>query len=240
MYNGTDFYGQLDSYWIPYYLFPQKFLNIKYLKEDSEKINIWSDIAKSCFYWYPYENICFISSRPTEINKNGIQLHADGKPALSFKDGYNLWYLNGVAVTEDIVMTPAEQLDPNLILTEKNVEVRREIVRKIGIERVIQKLGAEVLDTFENYQLLRLNKVEGMQNKPVYLKMKNPSIGVWHVEGVDSKCKTVKEALHFRKPKALQNIPIDEVNGKDWYQQGDVCIWPKDATSLKFFPSVLT
>ena len=30
------------------------------------------------------------------------------------------------------------------------------------------------------------------------------------------------------------------LDGADWYQQGDVQIWPKDAKSVKPFPSVLT
>ena len=79
-----------------------------------------------------------------------------------------------------------------------------------------------------------------MRNQPVSLKMKNPSIGVYHMEGVPSNIKTVKAALHIRKPKALRDIPIDDTNGLDWYQQGDVCVWPKGAKTVKSLPSILT
>jgi hypothetical protein len=43
-----------------------------------------------------------------------------------------------------------------------------------------------------------------------HLKMKNPSMDLWHIEGVHPDCKTVKEALAWRngtktfiEPKAL-------------------------------------
>jgi hypothetical protein len=71
--------------------------------------------------------------------------------------------------------------------------------------------------------------------------MKNPSIpGVYHLEGVPNKCNTIDEALHERKPAELRKIPVDNVNGLEWYQQGDVCIWPKGAEAVKARPSILT
>jgi hypothetical protein len=43
---------------------------------------------------------------------------------------------------------------------------------------------------------LLLNLGDG-RNRP-YLKMINPSIGTYHIEGVHPECKTVKEALIWR------------------------------------------
>ena len=71
--------------------------------------------------------------------------------------------------------------------------------------------------------------------------MQNPSVPeLWHVEGIpDKDCKTVEQALHSRKPDKMKKIPISE-KGEDWYQQGDVCVWPRNTVSLKPFPSILT
>jgi hypothetical protein len=96
---------------------------------------------------------------------------------------------------EKHVMTPAEKLDINEIINEKNVEVRRELIRKIGIERYIQKSGAKVLDKLGDYELLSVRLSDEVPDAR-YLKMKNPSIGVWHVEGVEGN--TVQEAINFR------------------------------------------
>jgi hypothetical protein len=150
-----------------------------------------------------YENICFVSEKPIylkikETPQKGIfHLHDKNKMAIEFKDGYGLFALNGIIVTKEIVMTPANKLDANLILKERNVEIRREIVRKIGIERVCQQLHTESLDKWNNYELLSL-PIPDMNIKAVYLKMKNPSIGTYHLEGVPPKIKTCRQALAWR------------------------------------------
>ena len=83
-------------------------------------------------------------------------------------------------------------------MKEKNAEVRREIVRKIGIERVCQKLNAKVLDKSLNgiYELLNLDLGDG-RSRP-YLKMRNPSIKTYHLEGVPIEIDTVEKALNWR------------------------------------------
>lgn len=116
--------------------------------------------------------------------------------------------------------------------------MRREIVRKIGIERICKDLKAKVLESAGDYELLELDLQDG-RFRP-YLKMKNPSIGCYHIEGVPPDCDTLEKALNSRKPKEMGKIPVDDVTGENWYQQGDVCIWSKNAKSLKSKPIILT
>lgn len=191
----SDFWGQMDMFWIAYYRYPEQYLHVDY-GEFSKVLQLWDTLGKSCGWWYPYENICFVSDRPEQIHKKGVQLHNDSGPAVLYRDGYALWCLNGVDVGELIVTTPADQLDVNLILTTKNAEVRREIVRKIGIERVCDELKARVIDTQGDYSLLLLDLQDG--RKRPYLKMLNPSIGTYHIEGVPPDCDTVEKAITWR------------------------------------------
>jgi len=185
----------MDMFWIAYYRYPEQYLHVDY-GEFSKVLQLWDTLGKSCGWWYPYENICFVSDRPEQIHKKGVQLHNDSGPAVLYRDGYALWFLNGVDVGELIVTTPADQLDVNLILTTKNAEVRREIVRKIGIERVCDELKARVIDTQGDYSLLLLDLQDG--RKRPYLKMLNPSIGTYHIEGVPPDCDTVEKAITWR------------------------------------------
>jgi hypothetical protein len=209
----------------------------------------------------------FISEKPVSILKNAVGLHCEDGPALLYPDGFAVYALNGVRVSREIVETAASELDPRLLLTEANAEIRREILRKIGIERALSVLGSTVVDkklvtipahrylvTEEDnllgkewidipekhidYELVRLSLDDG-RSRP-YLKMLNPSIGVWHIEGVSPQCATIDEALHFRKPEAMRSIPVDDANGEDWYLQGDVHIWPAGAPSLKRYPAQIT
>jgi len=69
-------------------------------------------------------------------------------------------------------------------------------VRKIGIERVCQKLNSKVIGTHEDYELLLLTLADNL--KRPYLKMKNKSTGTYHIEGVPPEIKTVEEALNYR------------------------------------------
>lgn len=136
-------------------------------------------------------------------------------------------------------MTPEEKMDPSEILNEKNVDIRRELIRKIGIERFMQVAKTRTLHARGNYELLALDLSPEMKGCK-FLKMLNPSIGIWHVEGVPNTCNTVEEALEARLPTQLRQVPIDEVNGADYYQQGDVVIWNREASSRKRLPCLLT
>lgn len=129
------------------------------------------------------------------INSRDV-LHKDLGPAVVWSDGAKEYCLNGVQVPQEVAETPAEQLSPGIILQEKNAEIRREIVSKIGIEEVIASLGCTVMDTKGDYELVLLN-MQGDRKRP-YLRMRNPSIGVYHLEGVPPDIKTVEEALVWR------------------------------------------
>lgn len=133
-----------------------------------------------------------------------FHLHKDSGPSVVFRDGWKMWNLNGVRVPQEISETPADRLDPRLILSERNAEVRREIVRKIGADRVVSELGVKKLETWGNYSLITLDLGDG-RHRP-YLKMLNPSIGTWHIEGVRPDCRTIEAALTWRN--GTQEIPV--------------------------------
>lgn len=165
-------------------------------------------------------------------------LHCETGPAVVWPETeLELYFLNNVEVPGWLAMTPGELLNPRRMLELGNAQVRAEFIRKVGMERIWTKM-ANVIDQWEEYELglIRLDK----DLNGVFLKMRNPSVPeVWHIEGVGPECRTVEQALHWRKPEAMQAIPM-RVDGEEWYQQGDICIWPEEAKSLKPFPSKLT
>lgn len=132
-----------------------------------------------------------------EVREDGSsRLHSLTGPAIRYPDGTGHYFIHNVKVSPEIVETPAAQLDPHIIIEERNSEVRREMVRKIGIERICEALKAECVDRWNDYELLLLDLRDG-RLRP-FLKMKNPSIGVYHIEGVAPECRTVAEALRWR------------------------------------------
>ncbi len=152
--------------------------------------------------FYPFDDICIVLGRPEQISMKNKVLHNETGMAVKYRDGWGIYMLNGVRVTKEIVETPAAQLDPEIILKEENAEVRREIVRKIGVERLEKKLKPRVLDKWGDYELHDYSEhFKNMRCKPIYLKMKNPSIGAWHYEGVNIRemsAPTCQAALEWR------------------------------------------
>jgi len=165
---------------------------------DREKLALWLTLAEGTGWWEPYQNLVFMCERPSIqlVDSNG-RLHCETGPALLCRDGWPLWMLHGVGMKEHHVMTPAEKLNPIDILKEANVDVRRELIRKVGIEMMLTHLPHESLDKKGDYELLKID-FPGLAQDTRYLKMLNPSIGVWHLEGVERDCNSVQEAINWR------------------------------------------
>lgn len=84
------------------------------------------------------------------------------------------------------------------ILRTRNAEIRREIIRRIGIERICFDLKAQIIDKQDEYELVLLDLKDG-RVRP-FLKMHNPSVPeIWHIEGVHPAIKTVQDALNYRR-----------------------------------------
>jgi hypothetical protein len=202
------------------------------------KLDLFKRFTSNIGFCLPFHDICIYSLKPTEIHWDNGRLHNPNGKAVKYADGWGWYALNGIPMAEWQVMTPTEELSLEKILSVEDIDQRRELVRRVGIERLASE-GKE-LDKLGFYKLLDMRAVYQRQTPTLFLLMKNPSVAnTWHCEGVGSECKTVIDALNWRKPAAMKQIPVSE-EGQDWYQQGDVCIWPADALMLKELPCVLT
>lgn len=229
--------GSGHSAWIGYYSYFVEILKLNNITtEIIEKLTHLQNLAKNCFWWYPFENICFISEKPSEIHFNENKLlHNETEMSVKFADGWGIYSLNGTLVPDYLVTTSAADLSADLVLKEQNSQVRYEIVKKIGIERVVSDLKAECVEgsNYGVYELLLLDLQDG--RKRPFLKMLNPSTFEYHVEGVHPDCKTIQQALNWRNGDRVWSA-----DGAEWQQQGDVLMFPLGATSFKPYPSILT
>ena len=105
-------------------------------------------------------------------------------------------------------MTPAEDLKAEDILKETNVEVRRELLRKVGIEAMLKALPHKLLDRKDEYELFSIELSPEVKDAR-FLKMTNPSIGVYHMEAVGPDCNTVQNAIDWRADQL-------ELQGANW------------------------
>jgi hypothetical protein len=165
---------------------------------DQSKYDLFTGYSKEVQFIIPYGGIVFLSEKPSIITWKDRRLHNDAGPSVLFdKDGYSLYCLSGVRVPEKLVVTPADQLDPEEWINHENAEVRAQFIRKFGIERL--KAYGETVDRMGDYELINLIKLFPRRNEYTpYLFMTNPSTGTIHAEGVNDECRTCKSALAWR------------------------------------------
>lgn len=178
---------------------------IKYMEYIGVKITVdYSLIEEQSEFHivYPLNSYCIFSERFECVNRKNKVLHCDGGPSVSYLDGSKIWSLNGVSVPQWLAETPWDKIDCALFPTITNAEVRREFIRKVGVERLCTQLGSKVVDKQGDYELHIIN-LGGATGEWPYLKMLNPSVGCWHMECVGRECTTVEQAIQFRNQSRL-------------------------------------
>lgn len=123
-----------------------------YLNEEKDKtleVTVpMMNLAKLGVGWFwPLDEATVISERPIKVELLNNRLYCDGGPAISYRDGSTFHCLNGVKVPKEVAETPAEKLGVDLIFKTKNAQVRAEIVRKIGYERIVEETETKVVDS---------------------------------------------------------------------------------------------
>lgn len=152
-----------------------------------------------------------------------MEFHNANGMVIQFSDGSGAYASHGIPM-KAIYMKAPEKLDTSLLFTETNVDVRRELLRRIGVSRLLEH--GKVIEEKGDYKLIDmaplLNKIrtEGVidddnfnRNRrggraprrvndilyAPYLYMKNPSVeGAFHLEGVSPECRTVQDAINWR------------------------------------------
>jgi len=149
----TWLWGQQDAYWIAFYLFTEQVLKIKYDSEKSQQLKLWSDLAKSCGWWYPYKGVCIICERPEivkwEYRENmPPRLHCSDGPALLFRDGWEVHYWKGLRLNKRVIEQP-ETITVEEIDKERNLEIKRAKLEINGFENYIKNSGAKEINRDE-------------------------------------------------------------------------------------------
>jgi hypothetical protein len=204
-------YGSSNSGWFSYYDFMIFCLKVKIDKNVLKNHLLDRQTVENGFWYYCFKNIAICCERPKEIhiNQRGL-LHNTNGPAVKFRDGFSVYSLNGIRVPEKIVITSTDKLNGKDALEETNIDIRREFIRKIGIEKFIKDAGAKTADTWgfsKNgedyiYELLKVdlgNDIGIHSFLKMSMEMKNGET-LYFVEGVSDDCKGAKEAYYWRYP----------------------------------------
>ena len=177
-FNFGYFADYSDFGWVSFYDF---FSQIGILK--NKEFNQYKKLIDTgIFATIQMDKLCIVSSMPTKICRSGIKLHNPDGYAVEFADGYGQHYLYGVYFSpEDFekvkTMTTKEALNI------KNIEQRMAILKLFGAEKILNEMGAKLIDSSERGN--KLYSIDGITSKTEkILKYVCPSTGRIYVKFV--------------------------------------------------------
>ncbi|WP_414644292.1 DUF6745 domain-containing protein [Allocoleopsis sp.] len=165
---------------------------------DRQKWSAFESLVTNCGWIFPNDRICYVCDRPTKLSFDSEnRLHAEGEPALEFADGYSLYSFHGVRLPKKYGKLHPNQWQAEWVLEEDNSELRRVLIQGIGYGRICQELEAQLLDSWQDYSLLKIdNIIDWRDGEPIYLlKMTCPSTGFIHAMRVPPDTSSAREAI---------------------------------------------
>jgi hypothetical protein len=137
--------GQYDGR-VTKYEGPRRLGVVTYSVPDSEWLDLWGALARSCGCWWPFERACFLTERPviaraTERRSpeawNPLVPHCPDGPAIAFRDGWAVHAWHGRRVPAALV---EGGWDVPAIFAERNAELRRCAIEKAGWDEIERQL----------------------------------------------------------------------------------------------------
>ena len=152
-------------------------------------------ILSNCGLIFCTDTKVLICDRPTQLHLDNLNLlHAEGKPAIQFADGYSLYAYHGTTLPEEYGKHHPQQWQPSWLLQEQNAELRKILIQEIGYYRILEELQAIEINYDQEYTLLKINLKIDIE--PIYLlKIICPSTGNVHVLRVPPEMKSAREAI---------------------------------------------
>ncbi|MBT2264715.1 DUF6745 domain-containing protein [Rhodococcus erythropolis] len=146
----VTWYGQQEAHRIAYYDTFRRYGLATFDSEDRELLDVQTALADSTGWWWAFDNVCIMAERPTALHAEPIpgsaqgarRLHRSDSPAIEFDDGTNAFVLHGAIVPDWVVLDPTAER----IALERNVEIRRCAIERIGWDTYIESAGLTLVD----------------------------------------------------------------------------------------------
>lgn len=119
------------------------------LKKNYAAFAHWETLARLTHWRWVAPEFCLISEKPirlvTELRGTRYVAHSLDGPTHEYADGWKIWHIDGIRVTEKIVMEP-ETITLDEIKDEQNAELRRVLRQQYGEGRYLRDTGAKLVD----------------------------------------------------------------------------------------------
>lgn len=216
---GNALYGNQDIHWLQDFWYCREVLG---LKEQTEKIVHLYHLCQEVSWMWMTPEFAVVCRLPVETHHyegdlpftnvegendtfRGPILHNENGRSVLYADGTGPYHLWGTEIPQShgwVVDTPADGLDVQKVMDIPNTEIRTAAIRKIGAERLFDRLDKKLLSekSFPIGGSYRLWDVEMGTARRTYLEMYCPSKGDVAIEGMDPRCQTVDQALAWSTP----------------------------------------
>ncbi|WP_216206794.1 DUF6745 domain-containing protein [Amycolatopsis aidingensis] len=116
---------------------------------DAEQLELWATIARSGGWWWPRGDRCVIAERPAAVHTeplpgtayDEVRLHHADGPSVVFPDGWAVHAWHGTWVPSWVIEAPTVRR----ITSERNAEVRRCAIERIGWQAFIDRAGLTLI-----------------------------------------------------------------------------------------------
>lgn len=182
--------GVFECYWPAFYDFGRK-IGAVYSPEADAGLDILLRTRQGHIWWdTPRWVIGCERPEVLRVDDQGRYHCVDG-PALRYRDGFALYYVEGIKVPRFAIETP-EKIEIGHIRHEQNVAVRRILMNQYGLQRYLTDTDATLLDRRANEALLH-DRVENV----TWLLCKDGSTDSVHPVFVPNTVRTCQDAQLF-------------------------------------------
>jgi hypothetical protein len=113
-------------------------------------------VARAAGWWWPFEHVAVLSERPAVLARDDQgRLHGEDGPAIAYSDGLALHCWRGMPVPADLI-GQLDRLTVERIHAEQNLELRRVLTERYGLDRYLRHAGATRVGADETGILWRL------------------------------------------------------------------------------------
>ncbi len=173
-------------------------LNYQLDEEEQEALRCLNQLFENCGWIFTFEKVCIVCDRPRKISLDTEnRLHAEGEPVIVFSDGWHTgYYYHGVKLPEKYGKLHPHEWQAQWLLEEDNAELRRVLIQAIGYDRICEQLQAQVIDSWQEYTLLRIDA--DVDVEPIHLlKMTCPSTAKIHTLRVPPQINSARVAVRW-------------------------------------------
>ena len=144
-------YGHLEAPWIAAGDIRRRIGFSTFSETAAHQLGLWAALVRSCGWWWPDQDRCIVSERPTVVHTEAdpgamhgeLRTHNAHGSAIEFADGWGVHVWHGTYVPAWVIDDPSIER----ILTERNVEIRRCAIEAIGWDAYIRGAGLDLVAT---------------------------------------------------------------------------------------------